>query len=225
MVRRSLVTLQFAIMIGLGSPRLTIWRQTLFSLDNQLRVDGSSILLIDDACDPSGRAFQDRVATLPGSPRPLAPTRPALHNGGMIRFLHGFRAGLTFHGERRCDYNALKFWPTAAGGAILRIVTTVMMAPRRRRYDGGIRRLSSTKRQCGNWGLRLQPRGWPDCDLESPALECKIQTPALGPSETLVYRRISAWTPVEVCSADTLRRPHLFSVRRSADGIANTRRL
>src|SRR6202453_2171678 len=66
MVRRALVALQFAIVIGLGITAITIWRQTLFSLNNQLRVDGSSILLIDDACTPSGRAFRERVATVPG---------------------------------------------------------------------------------------------------------------------------------------------------------------
>ena len=65
-VRRALVALQFAIMIGLGITAVTIWRQTLFSLNNQLRVDGSSILLIDDACAPSARAFRDRLATVPG---------------------------------------------------------------------------------------------------------------------------------------------------------------
>jgi putative ABC transport system permease protein len=42
-VRRALVALQFAIMIGLGITAATIWRQTLFSLNNQLRVDGSSM--------------------------------------------------------------------------------------------------------------------------------------------------------------------------------------
>ena len=65
-VRRALVAVQFAIMIGLGIAAVTIWRQTLFSLNNQLRVNGSSILLIDNACVPSGRAFRDRLAGIPG---------------------------------------------------------------------------------------------------------------------------------------------------------------
>jgi putative ABC transport system permease protein len=67
MVRRALVTLQFAIMIGLGIAAVTIWRQTLFSLNNQLRVDGSSTLLIDNACFLSATAFRERLATMPGS--------------------------------------------------------------------------------------------------------------------------------------------------------------
>ena len=84
MVRRTLVALQFAIMIGLGITAVTIWRQTLFSLNNQLRVDGSSILLIDDACVPSGRAFRDRLATIPGVTRAACTNEAAIFNGGMI---------------------------------------------------------------------------------------------------------------------------------------------
>ena len=83
-VRRALVALQFAIMIGLGITAMTIWRQTLFSLNNQLRVDGSSVLLIDDACAPSGRAFRDRLASVPGVARAACANEAALFNGGMI---------------------------------------------------------------------------------------------------------------------------------------------
>jgi putative ABC transport system permease protein len=83
-VRRALVALQFAIMIGLGITAATMWRQTLFSLNNQLRVDGSSILLIDNACDASGRAFRDRLATLPGVAGAACANEAALFNGGMI---------------------------------------------------------------------------------------------------------------------------------------------
>ncbi len=83
-VRRALVALQFAIMIGLGITAMTIWRQTLFSLNNQLRVDGSGILLIDDACAPSGRAFRDRLASVPGVARAACANEAALFNGGMI---------------------------------------------------------------------------------------------------------------------------------------------
>ena len=110
MVRRSLVTLQFAIMIGLGVTTVTIWRQTLFSLDNQLRVDGASILLIDDACDPSGRAFQDRVATLPGVGAAACANYAALYNGGMIvsaRVQGGAEVPMV---SGAVDYNALKFY-------------------------------------------------------------------------------------------------------------------
>jgi putative ABC transport system permease protein len=109
-VRRSLVTLQFAIMIGLGITTVTIWRQTLFSLDNQLRVDGSSILLIDDACDPSGRAFQDRVATLSGVAAAACANYAALYNGGMIvsaRVQGGTEVPMV---SGAVDYNALTFY-------------------------------------------------------------------------------------------------------------------
>jgi putative ABC transport system permease protein len=84
MVRRALVALQFAIMIGLGITAVTIWRQTLFSLNNQLRVDGSGILLIDDACAPSGRAFRERLAAVPGVARVACANEAAIFNGGMI---------------------------------------------------------------------------------------------------------------------------------------------
>jgi putative ABC transport system permease protein len=83
-VRRALVALQFAIMIGLGITSATIWRQTLFSLNSQLRVDGSSILLIDNACDASGRALRDRLATLPGVAGAACANEAALFDGGMI---------------------------------------------------------------------------------------------------------------------------------------------
>jgi len=83
-VRRALVALQFAIMIGLGIIAVTIWRQTLFSLNNQLRVDGSSILLIDNACFPPGKAFRERLASLPGVASAACASEAALFNGGMI---------------------------------------------------------------------------------------------------------------------------------------------
>jgi len=56
MVRRSLVTLQFAIMIGLGITTVTIWRQTPVLSRQPLRVDGSSILSLTT------------LATLPAEP-------------------------------------------------------------------------------------------------------------------------------------------------------------
>jgi putative ABC transport system permease protein len=102
--------LQFAIMVGLGITTVTIWRQTLFSLDNQLRVDGSSILLIDDACDPSGQAFQDRVSTLPGVAAAACANYAALYNGGMIvsaRVQGGIEVPMV---SGAVDYNALKFY-------------------------------------------------------------------------------------------------------------------
>jgi putative ABC transport system permease protein len=109
-VRRVLVTLQFAIMIGLGVTALTIWRQASFSLNNQLRVDGSRILLIDDACDPSGRAFQDRVAALSGVAAAACTNEAALFNGGMIvsaRVQGGAEIPMV---SGAVDYDALGFY-------------------------------------------------------------------------------------------------------------------
>ncbi len=83
-VRRTLVILQFAIMIGLGITAITIWRQTLFSLNNQLRVDGSRILTIDFACLPALQAFRDRVASVPGVVGMACANEGTLFNGGMI---------------------------------------------------------------------------------------------------------------------------------------------
>lgn len=83
-VRRALVALQFAIMIGLIITAATIWRQTLFSLNNRLRVRGTSMLLIDNACTPSGRAFRERLVTLPGVAAAACASQAALFNGGMI---------------------------------------------------------------------------------------------------------------------------------------------
>jgi putative ABC transport system permease protein len=109
-VRRALVALQFAIMIGLGITAATIWRQTLFSLDDQLRIDGSSILLIDDACGSSGRAFRERVATLPGVARAACTSEAALYDGGMIvsaRVQGGAPIPMV---SGAVDYGALEFY-------------------------------------------------------------------------------------------------------------------
>ncbi len=81
-VRRALVILQFAIMIGLGITAATIWRQTLFSLNNPLRVDGSSTLLVSNAC--FFPPFPERVANLPGVLSASCANDGALFNGGMI---------------------------------------------------------------------------------------------------------------------------------------------
>ena len=109
-VRRALVALQFAIMIGLGITAATIWRQTLFSLNNQLRVDGSSILLIDDACDPSGRAFRDRLATVPGVAGAACANEAALFNGGMIVSAQVQGGPATPMVSGAVDYGALEFY-------------------------------------------------------------------------------------------------------------------
>jgi putative ABC transport system permease protein len=102
--------LQFAIMIGLGITAATIWRQTLFSLNNQLRVDGSSILLIDDACDASARAFRDRLATVPGVAAAACAGDAALRNGGMIvsAQIQGSAASPMVSGA--VDFGALEFY-------------------------------------------------------------------------------------------------------------------
>jgi putative ABC transport system permease protein len=109
-VRRALVALQFAIMIGLGITAATIWRQTLFSLDNQLRVDGSGILLIDSACDVSGRAFRDRLATLPGVAAAACANEAALFNGGMIVTAQVQGGAATPMVSGVVDYGALEFY-------------------------------------------------------------------------------------------------------------------
>jgi putative ABC transport system permease protein len=109
-VRRALVALQFAIMIGLGITAATIWRQTLFSLHNQLRVDGSSILLIDNACDASGRAFRDRLATVLGVAGAACASDLALFNGGMIVSAQVPGGPATAMVSGAVDYGALEFY-------------------------------------------------------------------------------------------------------------------
>ena len=109
-VRRALVALQFAFMIGLGITAVTIWRQTLFSLNNQLRVDGSGILLIDDACAPSARAFRDRLATVPGVASVACANEAALFNGGMIVSAQVQGGAETPMVSGAVDYGALEFY-------------------------------------------------------------------------------------------------------------------
>jgi putative ABC transport system permease protein len=109
-VRRALVALQFAIMIGLGITAATIWRQTLFSLNNQLRVDGSGILLIDDACSPSAGAFRDRLASVPGVAGAACGNEAALFNGGMIVSAQVQGGAATPMVSGIVDYGALEFY-------------------------------------------------------------------------------------------------------------------
>jgi putative ABC transport system permease protein len=109
-VRRTLVALQFAIMIGLGIAAATIWRQTLFSLNNQLRVDGSSILLVDNACGPSDRAFRERLASLPGVAGAACANAAALFNGGMIVSAQVQGRDATPMVSGVVDYGALEFY-------------------------------------------------------------------------------------------------------------------
>jgi putative ABC transport system permease protein len=109
-VRRALVALQFAIMIGLGIAAVTIWRQTLFSLNNQLRVDGSSILLIENACAPLGRAFRERVATVPGVAGAVCANEGGLFNGGMSVFAQVQGGPETPMVSGVVDYGALEFY-------------------------------------------------------------------------------------------------------------------
>jgi putative ABC transport system permease protein len=96
-------------MIGLGITAATIWRQTLFSLNNQLRVDGSSVLLIDDACAPSGRALRDRLASTPGIARAACANEAALFNGGMIVSAQVQGAAIPMV-SGAVDYGALEFY-------------------------------------------------------------------------------------------------------------------
>jgi putative ABC transport system permease protein len=109
-VRRALVALQFAIMIGLGITAATIWRQTVFSLNNQLRVDGSRILLIDNACEPSHRAFRDRLATVPGVAGAACASEAALDNGGMIVSAQIQGGAATPMVSGAVDYGALELY-------------------------------------------------------------------------------------------------------------------
>ena len=109
-VRRALVALQFAIMIGLGITAVTIWRQTLFSLENQLRVDGSSILLIDNACAPSDRAFRERLVTVPGVTKAACANEAALFNGGMIVSAQAQGGTAVPMVSGVVDYGALEFY-------------------------------------------------------------------------------------------------------------------
>jgi putative ABC transport system permease protein len=92
LARKGLVTVQFAIMIGLTVATVTLWRQTLFSLDQRLRVDGSRMLYVGGACDPgmhpsrpmtgSGRAFREQVAAMPGVEAAICTSSEAFSNDG-----------------------------------------------------------------------------------------------------------------------------------------------
>ena len=109
-VRRALVALQFAIMICLGITAVTIWRQTLFSLENQLRVDGSSILLIDNACAPSDRAFRERLVTMPGVAGAACASDLALFNGGMIVNAQAEGGSAVVMVSGAVDFGSLEFY-------------------------------------------------------------------------------------------------------------------
>lgn len=109
-VRRALVALQFAFMIGLGITAATIWRQTLFSLHNKLRVNGSTTLLIDDACDSSTRAFRERLVNLPGVAAVSCASGAALYNGGMIVSARAAGGAATQMLSGAVDYGALEFY-------------------------------------------------------------------------------------------------------------------
>ena len=108
-VRRSLVVLQFAIMIGLGIAAATVWRQTLFSLDDQLRVDGSRVLLIKNACPPFNRVFRERLAAVPGVDGAVCGNLDVFFNGGMIvsARAEGREAPMV---SGAVDYGALEFY-------------------------------------------------------------------------------------------------------------------
>ena len=65
--RQALVTLQFGLMITLIIATATLYRQTAYVLNDRIRVDGSKVLLIEDACEgPDARAFQQQIAATPG---------------------------------------------------------------------------------------------------------------------------------------------------------------
>ena len=109
-VRLALVALQFAIMVGLGITAITIWRQTLFSLNNPLRVDGSSVLLVDSGCTSSGRAFRERLVTVPGVAAVACANEAALFNGGMIVSAQVPGGAETPMVSGTVDFGALEFY-------------------------------------------------------------------------------------------------------------------
>jgi putative ABC transport system permease protein len=109
-VRRALVVLQFTIMIGLGITAVTIWRQTEFSLKDQLRVDGSSIVLIDNACAPSSEAFRQRVVAAPGVEMAACASDAAIVNGGMIVSAQVQGGAATPMVSAAVDFGALEFY-------------------------------------------------------------------------------------------------------------------
>lgn len=97
LARKGLVTIQFAIMISLTVATITLWRQTLFSLNDRLRVDGSRTLVVAGGCDrplglppasgpapvsPAQRAFRQEVAALPGVEAAICTSSEAFSNDG-----------------------------------------------------------------------------------------------------------------------------------------------
>jgi len=157
-VRRALVALQFAMLIGLGITAATIWRQTLFSLNSQLRVGGSSILLIDDACAPSGRAFRERLATVPGVARAACANEAALFNGGMIVSAEVQGGAESAMVSGAVDYGALEFYGLRALAGRFSIPTMATMAASSKGKRQGTHLSSLMKRRCANWALVLPPR-------------------------------------------------------------------
>ncbi len=185
-VRRALVILQFAIMIGLGITAITIWRQTLFSLNNQLRVDGSSILIVDFACLPNFQAFRDRVATVPGVVGTACASEAALFNGGMIVSAQAQGGAANPMVSGWVDFGALEFYglsPLAGrffdrnhgdDGRLVAGDTT---------GNPSIVVNETAMRTLGFSSPRAGDR--PDGDLESPSLQFHANPGTTGPSEII----------------------------------------
>ena len=100
LTRQALVMLQFAIMIGLVVTAATLYRQTLYALNDRLRVDASKFVTIREACldalDPRVRAFREQVANLPGVEASACTSTAVMVNGGgetAIRGDSGLRLG------------------------------------------------------------------------------------------------------------------------------------
>lgn len=62
-VRRGLVIVQFALLIGLLFTSLVVYRQTIFAFNEGMRMDSSQVLLVRTTC---GAPFKDQVRQIPG---------------------------------------------------------------------------------------------------------------------------------------------------------------
>ena len=121
LARKGLVTLQFAIMIGLTVATVTLWRQTLFSLNDRLRVDGARVLLIGSACDrlgfgpaarpdPGGRAFRQQVAALPGVEAMTCSSSETFSNDGATTPAQVASRGQVVLNRAPVDFGGLEFY-------------------------------------------------------------------------------------------------------------------
>lgn len=76
-VRQGLVVVQFAVLIGLVLVAVTITRQTLFAVNEGLRVDKDQVVLIFS--QPCNETLRDQILTLPGVKRAACASAPGLN--------------------------------------------------------------------------------------------------------------------------------------------------